>query len=81
MRYRSFPEQPPKSPILGDFEIRNGSKSPRMGDLGGERKALRYFSTIVLQLLKPLSQTRVPLLIFNLTNGKGDRFLWAHDNR
>jgi hypothetical protein len=27
--------QPPKSPILGDFEIELARKSPRMGDLGG----------------------------------------------
>jgi hypothetical protein len=35
-------------PILGDFESRNGLKSPRMGNLGGKRKALCYFSNILL---------------------------------
>jgi hypothetical protein len=45
---RSCSEPPPKSPILGDFELNDGSKSPRMGDLGGERKALCYFSNVLL---------------------------------
>jgi hypothetical protein len=40
--------QPPKSPILGDFELRNGLKFPSMGDLGGDRKVLQYFSEIRL---------------------------------
>jgi hypothetical protein len=49
---RSCPEQPPKSPILGDFELFLNSKSSRMGDLGGECKALRYFSNILLAKLQ-----------------------------
>jgi hypothetical protein len=36
---------PPKSPILGDFEksVARGSKSPRMGDLGGGSGRYRSF--------------------------------------
>gem|GEM_PF-4160346 len=44
---RTSSEPPPKSPILGDFASRNRLKSPRMGDLGGKRKALGYFSNIL----------------------------------
>jgi len=43
-RYRRALHLPPKSPVLEDFELRNGSKSSRIGDLGsGSRQHLQQF--------------------------------------